>query len=280
MLSKIKHPAESPGKSEILDSTSYEKSFISNLVLPLGRASRSLVFWDGTYLGVILDNQILQRFNDGKFEYWTLVINGQIITCSIKSSKNYTQCLIDELKPLFGLVKLGTHYANYRDKYVILVRARTTPDGKFIVSDYTLNNDKSGELPEYLIPRLREIYVFRDLLGLNKSTDSSITIRKSDDTGELFAVSLIDSHIKKERLIDLTVSTYLPDTVFNKWFKDESPIQILKRMCLLLNKNKVTNVIYKLRNDIEKVVRRVCDREYADLPDMLIAKISQKLQHL
>jgi len=201
----------------------------------------------------------------------------------IKLSKYYNQCLVDELKPLFGLTKLGTHYASYKDKYVILIRARTTADDKYIVMDYTLNKktlDDTNINLVSLVPKIREIYVFRDLLGLQKSTDSCIAIRKSDSSQELYAVSLIDSHIKPERLIDLSISTYLPDTVFNKWFDNESPIAILKRMCNYINKDKITNIIFKIRNDIENVVNRVCGKEFADLPDMITAKISQKLQHV
>lgn len=282
---------ESPGKSEVIES-SIPKETLENIKLPQlhHKLIKRAFNWDGTYLGVITDNQILLKLYANKFEYWIIWYNGFISTFMIKLSKFYNQCLVDELKPLFGLSKLGTHYATYKDKYVILSRARTTIDNRFVVSDYTLNTGGTGGTggaggiidPSLmlLVPKIREIYVFRDLLGLTKSTDSCIAIRRSDTSNNVYPVSLIDSHIKPERLIDLSVSTYLPDTVFNKWFKDESPTAILKKMCGLVNPDKVTNIVFKIRGDIETTVKRVCGNEFLDLPDMITARISQKLQHL
>lgn len=299
-MGKIITPSDSPGKSEVIDSpiitdplfTNDTKKLIKKLIKDNTKIKTPPLSWNGTYIDNFSVKNIVNKFNIETFEYWVIYYQGYMTTCMIKLSKYYNQCLVDELKPLFGLNKLGTHYAKYNDKYVILTRARTTIDNSYIVMDYTLNNNNKTKPSEIinkpidnvnidpllipLISKIREIYVFRDLLGLSKSTDSSIAIRKSD---ELYPVSLIDSHIKCERLIDLSVSTYLPDTVFNKWFKDESPTAILKKMCSCINTNKITNIVFRIRGDIENIVKRVCGHEFADLPDMIIARISQKLQY-
>lgn len=305
-MKSVSTPTDSPGKTEILDSPEITKEVPIKDTKKYSSSIRSPLIWNGTYLGTFTDDNILYKFYAGTFEYWIINYQGYLTTCMIKLSKYYNQCLVDELKMLFGLSKLGTHYASYKDKYVILTRARTTSDNKYIVTDYTLNCNKitkgAGKVPTPntndkniigasiedntvdpllvpLVSKIREIYIFRDLLGLQKSTDSCIAIRRSDTSQELYPISLIDSHIKPERLIDLTVSTYLPDTVFNKWFKDESPTAILKKMCNYINKGNVTSIMFKIRNDIENTVKRVCGKEFADLPDMIAAKISQKLQH-
>ena len=118
----------SSGKSEVNTSTQNSPQ-ISARSTP--KNIRSPFVWDGSYIGLISEQQILNRCGTcGKFEYWIFYYKGYTSACMIRFSKYYTQCLVDELKPLFGLNKIGTHYAYYKDKYAILLRARVDLSGK------------------------------------------------------------------------------------------------------------------------------------------------------
>ena len=114
-----------------------------------------------------------------------------------------------------------------------------------------------------LITKIKHIYVFRDLLCLSKSTDNSIGIRRSRQ-GYLYPVSLIDTNIKIEKLCNLEKSTYLPESVFNRWFVNTSPSTILKHMCKLYNRDKVSSLIFKFKSRIDTVVRNVGNQDYMD----------------
>jgi hypothetical protein len=242
--------------------------------------------WNGTYLGRISDQNILRSNVEGNFEFWHIEIDGYQTICMIRKTKNYTPCLVDELKPIFGLSKLGTHYVNYGNCYIILIQARTDMSGFLVYPDVTLNHlkdsfmvpgssDNSGA--EDVIKKIKEIYVFRDLLCLSKSTDSSICIRKNSE-GELYPVSLIDTSIKLDRMCNIYVSTYIPDVAFNRWIKDESSIKILRNMCKLYGDNKICTRIFKLRKIVHEAVKRVSGNEFVGFTDTLMARILNKFQ--
>ena len=279
--------------------------------------------WNGTYIGILTEDNILAKFYAENSEYWNIKIGNFSTSCLIRKSKNdYTHCLVDELKPVFGLSKLGTHYAWYAGDskefgtipivnssflgpstdvvplgpstdvvplgstdslvdvkgYIILIRARVNLTGDKIVSDYLLTGVTVQENSE-LYKQVRNIYIFRDLLCLNKSTDSTIALRRNEFDEAVYPVSLLDSCIKKERLLDISISTSLSEIVFNKWIKEESPRDILRVMCKIFNRDNISLRIFKLRSYIESIVKKVCEGEHTEFTDILIAKIISKLQY-
>lgn len=235
--------------------------------------------WDGSFLGNITDSQIMQIFYYDNFEYWTIVHQGYATVCQVRKSKKYTQCLVDELKPLFGLIKIGTHYGNYKAGYVILLRARTTLSGDAIVADCMLSeapNLSDSEISD----RIKQIYVFRDLLCLTKSTDSTIALRVNDGANRVvYPLSLIDSSIDLERMSNHLMSTYLPETAFNKWLLNESPSLILQKMCNVYNRDSIMSRIDKLRTDILIITRRVCGHYFEDFVSVICNRLLSKLQY-
>ena|SRR5436190_10553497 len=235
--------------------------------------------WNGTFLGKIEDDNIVQIFKYNNFEYWNIQINGYYTSCLIRKTTTYTPCIVDELKPIFGLIKLGTHYGYYKNGYVIFIRAQTDITGKYIYGDTTLG-DIANEIKTdtELITKIKHIYVFRDLLCLSKSTDNSIGIRRSRQ-GYLYPVSLIDTNIKIEKLCNLEKSTYLPESVFNRWFVNTSPSTILKHMCKLYNRDKVSSLIFKFKSRIDTVVRNVGNQDYMDLTDVITRRLANRFQY-
>jgi len=237
--------------------------------------------WNGTCLGAFNNENIISSLICDGFEYWTIQLYGHYTVAMIRKTKNYTQCLVDELKPVFGLNKLGTHYAMYKGGYVILIKARTDISGNSIVTDYLLSYTSStgSMINKSLTDKIKDIYVFRDLLCLTKSFDSGIALRRSDkDPDVIYPVSLIDSSIKIERLSNITVSTYMPEVVFNRWIKNERPRIILTKMCKVFNKEKISTRLFRLKSEIDKIIKQVCVYEYSNLSDVIIARINNKLQ--
>ena len=233
--------------------------------------------WDGTCLGEYNVVEKLQTFYYNNFEYWNVQINGWVTTCLIRRTKSYTPCLVDELKSIFGLIKLGTHYIINGGNYIILIKARLNINGDSIVHDTFLNQNINVD--EETINKIKKIYVFRDLLCLNKSFDSSIVIRTNDPNDPVYPVSLIDSSIKLEKYIDIGVSTYLPETVYSRWIKEDSPSKILSNICKLKDSDKIQNRLYKLRMDITEIVEKVCKNEMSDFPGILLSRIESKLSY-
>lgn len=235
--------------------------------------------WDGSYLGEIIDDCILRYFYHETLEYWILSHDGYATICQVRKTKKYTHCLVDELKPLFGLIKLGTHYGKYKTGYVILIRARLNLTEDRIVLDLPLSMCPNLSEP-LILDRIKQIYIFRDLLCLSKSTDSSIVLRVNEKNKDLvYPVSLIDSAIDLEKMSNFMMSTYLPEVAFSRWIKDESPSLILRRMCNVYNSNTVISRIYKLKEDIVEITKRVCGYEFMDFPDILTNRILAKVNY-
>jgi len=233
--------------------------------------------WDGSELKGFTEEFILEKIHTKEYEYWVLEFRGERTIALIRKTKCYTPCLVDELKPIFGLTKLGTHYSKSGALYIIFIRARSDLQNRNILTDYTLNHIDISTL-DSVTDQIKRTYIFRDLLCLTKSCDSSLAIRKTSQ-GDLYVVSLIDSAIKLKRMADLTKSTYLPEVVFNRWFKDhESPSKVLTRMCKIYNAKILIARIFKLRCEIETITERVSEGKFAGLPDMLIARINSKIR--
>ena len=236
--------------------------------------------WDGSSLGTIIQDNILDKYIIKYLEYWDILINGFHTVCIIRQYKDYTPCIIDELKPLFGLIKLGTHYARYGNNYVILIRSRMDKECKEVNAEMFLREyvGNTALFDEKMVQKIKEIYVFRDLLCLAKSNDDSIILRKNITDHEILPVSIIDTSLKIHKLIDPTVSSVLPENIFNKWLTNDSPSEILSKMCRVKNENNITSILFHLKSKINVILKRTSKNEYIDLSDIIISRISNKLE--
>ena len=248
--------------------------------------------WDGTSLGVINERQILNKYVLGKLQYWDLQLDIYRIICIIRTCRDYTPCIIDELKPLFGLIKLGTHYVKYGSIYVILIRSRINEIGKNIISETFLNElvpcemeDKDiyedvydKKLNKDVENKIKEIYVFRDILCLGKSNDNSIILRRNMTEGKIFPVSLMDSSIKLDKMTDIYVSTFIPEIIFKRWLNDDSPSRILYKMLKVRGESNFVLRLYNIKTKINEILMRISGGVYINLSDVIISRISNKLQ--
>ena len=231
--------------------------------------------WDGTSLGIISENQILAKYNLGTLEYWAITKDKYSTICIVRKCKDYTPCIVDELKPLFGLAKLGTHYARYNSRYYILIRSRMDKEKGYLTPEVFLKEYSNNiELKD----KIKNIYVFRDILGIGKSNDDSIILRRSPINDEIFPISLLDKCINVEKLSDLSISTSIPETIFKRWISDDSPSRILCKMFKVHNEAMIVKKLYNLKSKMNIILKRVSDNEYIDLSDILISRISNKLQ--
>src|SRR5437867_13336300 len=72
--------------------------------------------WDGSDLGPLHPSCVVGLATTGtttKRRYWCLDIGGHRVVCRIRQCATTFPNIIDELKPVFGLPKLGTHRCTY-----------------------------------------------------------------------------------------------------------------------------------------------------------------------
>ena len=84
-----------------------------------------MLFWDGTEITDFLKESRI-TVEEGIFEkiiYWKIQDGDKKEYCQIRFSQNILPCLIDELKPVFGLTKIGTHWIKYKGRFLILLKS-------------------------------------------------------------------------------------------------------------------------------------------------------------
>jgi len=233
--------------------------------------------WDGTEVTDIIKNCDIYEAKYNKVKYWVIRnndhnVNNPFINCIVRNSKNTVSCLIDELKPIFGLSKVGTHWCNQGGKIKILIRCIQTSDGH-IKEEITLNNlntlicDKSP--PLLLTMQVQEIFTFRELLGVSCSYDSSVILREGG--GSYYPISYYEPGMLTD---DKKV---IPVTILDHWFEDTSIDEVVQRILKIRRLDQLAQVLHDLREQIDEVIERV-DRNTVIHKSCIINRITERLQ--
>ena len=228
--------------------------------------------WDGTNVTDIISQSDIYGATYNKKHYWVIRYtdpNTNMIseeTCMMRTCKNSLSCLIDELKPTFGLQKIGTNWCVYKGKIKILYKNLCTPEN-YIKEESTL--DKYDIKDHLFRMQVQEIYTFRELLGITRSYDSSIIVRKSRDG--VYPVSYYEPNMMME---DKKV---IPFSVLEKWFGDLSIDDVVKRLLSIHTIDKMAVTVFYIRSSIQKIIERV-DRRLITYQSCIMNRVIQRLQ--
>ena len=241
--------------------------------------SESPFKWDGSNLGVITDINIRNKFVIGSQEFWEVSISGYKVKCMIRRIKDCTTCIIDEIKPLFGLFKNGSHHLKYGIYVYMLTRCRVTDSGE-ITLEQTLDKYKDNITAE-MVYQIQSIYIFRDMLKLGKTNDSNVLVRKSKDT--VYPVSHNEPPIKLEKMLQISSSSKIPEGVYKKWFRNEmygkidNINTILLNMLNVVSQDKITIILTSLKEKMLGVAERVGPGKYCHIADVICQILTGRL---
>lgn len=239
--------------------------------------------WDGSDVTSLIEGTDIYETEYCKKKYWVIHFDnnssnttntsdsdnnqtGNIEVCIMRTTKNPNlSCLIDELKPIFGLPKLGTHRCKQGGKDRILIRCPIKNNQ--IQDEMTLNmlENPSGIMKL----QVQEIFAFRELLGVTCSYESSILIRKG--TNNTYPISFYEPGMKT------TNDKTTPFNVLDKWFEDTSIDEVVKRLLKIKSIDRMGVVLHDLRTKIENVIERV-DRELIIYKTYIMDRITERLQ--
>ena len=227
--------------------------------------------WDGTNVtDIISESDIYQAKYNGK-TYWIIkyIDNDDKLwkeTCMVRSCKNSVPCLVDELKSVFGLPKVGTHWFKHEGKMKMLIKCAKTEEG-YVKEEITLN--KIDVYTRLMVLQIQEIFTFRELLGITCSYESSVVIRETRKS--VYPISFYEPNMTTE---DVKV---IPFTVLNKWFEGTSMDNIIKRLLKIYTIDRIGEVLHNIRTKIEKVIERV-DRRAISYKTCIMNRITERLQ--
>lgn len=234
--------------------------------------------WDGTCLPYFSGQRnIIYKFKDPntKLNYWVINYCNTQAVCIVKSVKNVASCIYDELMPLFGLSKMGTHYVILGVKIYILYRVQTVNNEQYIPEVF-LSNFIKENFQKMSYPQIRKIYIIRDLIGVSHTTDSDIVVRFLNGSIPYF-ISMKTYGVIGDKIIESSIT----ETCKNKWFiengKEISVRQTYKDLFTEIRSTEdIHNLIAGLSIKIDGIIERI-DRNLSYIQTLICERILNQL---
>lgn len=223
--------------------------------------------WDGSYLGEITDaNIVAAAFTS--CTYWKLRIGLSEAICSVKMIQSTVELILDELKPIFSLAKIGTHSIRRGNQMYLLTRVPLTESGA-ILEEPSLVEIPTSEYTPQFEKRVREILCFRDLLCVYPNYEKSIIVRKDPD-GLIYPIGMCET-----KMVFGKDQAFLTQKMMQKWFKKVDPSTVVKTMINPKNDD-IAIVISQVRSRIEATINRI-DRSMIWCSAFIIDRLMQRL---
>lgn len=228
--------------------------------------------WDGSYLGDHPSSIILSSTKTRIGRYCQIQIANAKGMGILRSSVDYTPCLVDELKPIFNINKIGTHSLKIDGRLHILTRAMTAsidalnPEDDMIIDDIPLAELGINPSAADLVFRhqVQELLCFRDLMALAGSHVGSIFVRVPE-TRMPYPIS-----VKEYNMRFTNQKAILSNTMAQKWFTDRSISDVL--ICMMridLENFDMSTLLAKYRSEIEQVFIRIDKRRVCSIVSIL-----------
>jgi len=223
--------------------------------------------WDGTDIGDISEYfiSIEEPEIDKVGSKLTLKVDKQKIICLAWKYKNIVPLLVDELKPIFGLPKIGRHKCIIQDTPLLIAKYIDSEENIFEPKLYQFNQEQ-----------IEETIIFRYIIGLI-SNGNCLWYRQEEGV-----ISYKDITIAIEKK-----SSKISETNIKKWFDSERE-KVKPALVRLLNKssvlklvspkaeNKLIKIQQLLRLELEKIIKKI-DKNYLFLCVSIMSRIQNVL---
>lgn len=227
--------------------------------------------WDGSHLGSYSDVILKQWLRNGLTYYIIILPQGWcssltdkqmqlqkgLLYCSGGYTKNIFPCIVEELKPLFGLTKRGVHRITINDKSYVLYYVPITVNGDLILETPLSHLDlrHSIRLDPLFKFETQKIIAFCDLLSLTSTNESHIIIRPGSGTTYI----PINSNENATTIVRKPNNDFsiISRVLFTRWFGEDTPIDnIVKNMVGYSVKDNLTVFITQLRQRVNDAIMK------------------------
>lgn len=227
--------------------------------------------WNGTFLGTFEPSIIKAEKKSGKRRYVQLQLGEENFLARIQQSRQPSfSNLVDELKAIFGLPKWGTHRLIIGSKLYLLTRLTLREDG-YILEYPNLTQTNIIRTDEFK-KQVQNILVFRDLLALSSTSETSLYIREG------YPMSSCETGFKMDAVTN--GKTVLSPRLLKTWFDETEPKTVLCRLLdihwPLPHLSDITVLLINKRSEIEAIIRRV-DPQLIHLSRTLSERLSTQL---
>lgn len=181
--------------------------------------------FDGSDLGAI-DNLIVDIKENNIF-----VLEGNV-KVRIEKLKSTLPLIVDELKPLFGVLKIGRHRGTFKGMEILINKV----EGEEFISPEKINIDN-----------IRYLYHFRYIINLKHNNNKSLITRKFKSG--YFTTSYLENKLSKKEW-DLNLSNKLIKQYYGDWINfSKITKELFSGIELNVLRSKITEIINKIDNN-------------------------------
>ena len=208
--------------------------------------------WNGSYLGSYDSCIIRETIQRKPFDICLVNLLNMEFWCAVQRYTNVYPCIVDELLPVFGIKKLGTHSITIGGLLYILINVGKEP---ILLKDYDI---QQSILPQILFKQtVQDLLVLKMLLGSGGMNNKDFVVVKGVP------------YIYHTCMYTGDPDTYnIPHLMRKKWFGDNLDA-IGQSIMRLTRKTQRTHI---LRESIQAVINRI-HPSFMWLDNLFITKI-------
>jgi len=223
--------------------------------------------WDGSDISDFIKDEKTQIKEGiyGKKVYWKIKHEEKEEICLKRNVTTTFPCLIDELKPVFELEKIGTHWFKFKGKKMILMKLKN--ENNFILEEVTLDQIGYNKKIE---EEVQKIFVFREILGTSKNYEKNIILRKKG-----FFIKPISFY--ETNMTPSSIGKVIPDTILDKWFKETNLDASVLKLFKVEKMEDINKVLLELKNKLMEIFNRVDPNAITNI-DEILSRIRSRLQ--
>lgn len=230
--------------------------------------------WDGSFLGEFpVDIKFCEWEVEGS-KYLSLRLLKGVVHCMATRTNDLFPCIVEDIKPLFGIPRRGVHRIKLGNYYWLLYYVPISSDGSVIWETPLSRLDAKHPLRKdaHLRQQIRRTIVFCDILALNSTSETTIRLRHgSNGSYEPICINERTTAISKQTVYDFSI---LSKVLFDKWFGEE--ILLSDVLYDMFPGHNLAQLSSEMRSSIEAVVRKY-DTSYLWYVTFIVDRMSRHL---
>ena len=224
--------------------------------------------WDGSEVTELIKDETtkVHEARSEKRMYWIIEKGDEKETVLVKSSSHTFACLVDELKPVFGLEKVGTHWAKIHGKTYILFKPEKDRKN-VILEELTLSEYKYDKNLE---KEIQKIFLFREIVGVPRNTEKNIILRVKG----LYVqpISFYEANLNPR--IDGKV---LSNIILDRWFKDVDLDKAVSELFQITSIEQINDILLPLEQKLREIIERT-DPSSVMFVGEILSRVRHRLQ--
>lgn len=226
--------------------------------------------WDGTLLphtGIIIAEQKIWGRKYVRILFPDIgEIYAIIERIGLNQSQRLLPCIIDEIKPLFGLGKIGTHLVRIGKTYWLILHPDINTNGEVILDLSLSEIEKRGLLTDTIIRETIAIFLFHDIIFTSSTHEDDIIIKEINGT--------LHAYDFKNKKVKFNETNHLSQKINCKWLNGCDRAAIVKEM-IGYNGDQAA-FLSEFSSKLENIINRL-DRSYIWFNNSIICRLRQYL---